>query len=103
MTQNRRTTKRVKQPIPVANLTQAQAQSLIDLLKGVLSEYAAWKKETNTIKETLWQNCNPDDSNTEKYFDALNRVKADIRISKVRFQKLIKIQKKLKAIAKNPQ
>ena len=103
MTQNRRTTKRIKQKQPLVNLTQSQAQMLIDYLKPALSEYVSWKAEANQVKEMLWKACDPENLDTLATFDELNRVKNLMADQKIRFQKFVKLQKKLKAIAKNPQ
>jgi len=100
---HRRTTKRIKQKQPAVNLTQAQAQMLIDFIKPALTDYVGWKAEANEVKEDLWKVCDPDNPASLEAFVELNRIKTMIAAQKVRFQKFVKLQKKLKAIAKNPQ
>lgn len=77
-------------------LTQAELQMLTDGLAGVL---ASDERQLNMLKiriDQCWNKSNPDDKDSEPYFDMMNQYRNDQRKIKKAHKALAHIQHKLK-------
>lgn len=91
----KRNTKRQKTEKNV-NLTQAQVQQLICILKENISIEHSMLKDTKRQASIYWNYCNPDDPSTKEYFHTLNYFKDVSEQFKQKIAKLNKLQNTLK-------
>jgi hypothetical protein len=78
------------------DLTQAELQMLTDGLALVLTDDEWQLKNTQHRIQQLWNKSNPDDKDTETYFDMMNNYRTQQRKMKKAHKALARIQHKLK-------
>lgn len=77
-------------------LTQAELQTLTDGLSLVLTADEQQLKNIKTRIEQCWNKSNPDDKDSEVYFDMMNEYRTQQRKMKKAHKALARIQHKLK-------
>ena len=80
------------------NLTASDAQSLMTLLRPMISEIQRDKAAWNTAKRAFWQRCDPNNPKTEIFFDKLNESRLEYEKLQHKEKRLSDIQRKLKHI-----
>ncbi len=77
-------------------LTRSDIQFLVDNIKIGLSLYEQEREMLSKNIQIMWQKCNPENTKTTPYFNALNELKDNKARLKQQFKKLAEIQRKLK-------
>lgn len=88
------------EPEPCVNqeLTQADVQMLTKILSRAIRKEQTSINYNKLIVRALWNKCNPEDSETKAFFDALNFYKEMNRSDEKKRAKLAALQCKLKKL-----
>lgn len=82
----------------IPSLTASEAQSLMSMLRPMISEIQRDKAAWNTAKRAFWQRCDPSNPRTEIFFDKLNDARLHYEKLQHKEKRLSDIQRKLKNI-----